>query len=240
MNRRKTAFWVLVVLAAALLIVLTFWAKRYYDYRYALEDHYYTVVPLGYDLTPQWANNSDGDPMERVTYYNLTCYNADGEARQLQGRVRVDMADLYPPGTFLRFSASRQLVIGQRALDEADVPAKALEKIREGYVPSTATTLDEYAQERAGQLGISCITDKSTLVYTYTYEDKAQAEDAAELLDPVYTAQFRTDQQAFPEVTAIFLEIRLEGETVVFSQKYDRRVVFDYEKELQIATHKNH
>jgi len=240
MRKRKPIFWVFAALAAALLVVFTFWAKRYYDYRYALEDHYYTVVPLDYDITPQWANDSDGNPVERVTYYNLTCYNADGEARELQGRVRVDMADLYPPGTFLRFSASRQLVIGQRALDEADIPLKALEKIRESYVPSSASTLDEYAQERTRLLGISCAANDSILIYTYIYQDKAQAEDATELLDPVYRTQFRADQEAFPELTAIFLEIRQEDGMAVFSQKYDRRVMFDYEKELQIATHKNH
>jgi len=135
MKWRKPVFWVLAAFAAALLIALTFWAKRYYDYRYALEDHYYTVVPLDYDITPQWANDADGQPVERVIYYDLTCYNADGEARQLTGRVRVEMADPYLPGTYLCFSASKQHVIGQRILDESDVPAKAMAKIKETYVP---------------------------------------------------------------------------------------------------------
>jgi len=228
--KKKPVFWVLAALAAVLLVAVTFWAKKYYDARYALEDHYYTVVPLDYDLTP-----GRNDFNDRITEYVLTCYNADGNARELDFEINIDAhnADLYPPGTFLRVSASRQIVLGRRAVDESDVPEKALEKIMEAYEPSSASSLVEYADERTRQLGISCAADNSTLIYTYTYEDKSLAEDAAELLDPMYQAQFRADQQARPELTTIFLEVKLEDGTEIFSQKYNQRVVFDYERESQ-------
>ena len=52
-----------------------------------------------------------------------------------------------------------------------------------------------------------------------------------DLLDPVYKSQFRTDKLTFPELTAIFLEINLTDGTVIYSQKYDKKVQFGYEKE---------
>jgi hypothetical protein len=71
------------------------------------------------------------------------------------------------------------------------------------------------------------------LIYTYIYgpDDKKAAEDAAELLDHAYRAQFRADKDALPELAAIYLEVKLAGGAAVFSQKYDKRVTFGYDKE---------
>ena len=238
MKKRKTALWiVLAVLALALVVAILFF-KRYYDYRYVLDDYYYTVVPLDYNITPY--RDTQGD---RVTDYTLECYNADGETRELDFSVLIDAhnSDLYPPGTFLKVSVSKQMVIGRRALDETSVPEKALEMIRINYTPTAASSLAQYADGRTRQLAaqetaslkISCIADGATLSYTYVYNSYAKelAEAAAQLLDPVYSVQFRTDKQAFSELTAIFLEIKLSDGTAVFSQKSDTRVTFDYENE---------
>jgi len=238
MKKRKIGRWiVLAVLAVALIVVILFF-KQYYDSRYVLDDYYYTVVPLDYDITPY--RDKQGD---RVTEYILECFNADGEAKELNFSVLIDAhnSDLYPPGTYLRVSVSKQLVIGRRALDETSVPEKALEMIRMAYAPAAASSLAQYAQERTRRLAAqdtpslktSCETDGAALIYTYVYsgDAKEQAETSAQLLDPVYSVQFRTDKQAVSELTAIFLDIRLSDGTVVFSQKYDTRVTFDYENE---------
>ena len=126
MYERKINLKIILIAVPVVAVIIAgiLWAKQYYDYRYALEDYYYAVVPLDYDITPVKANAGG----ELITYYALTFYNSDGEARELEGRVRINMHDLYPPGTYLEFSASKQFVIGQRALDEKDVPEKALKK----------------------------------------------------------------------------------------------------------------
>jgi len=237
MEKRKLNLKVILIAipVAAALIAGVLWAQKYYNNRYAFEGCYYGVVPLDYDLTPSIAE----DGMELVTYYNLTFYNADGEARELEGRVRTNMHDLYPPGTFLEFSVSKQLVIGQRAIDESGVPEKALEKIKANNPPSSAANLSEYADERTRQLSaktaplvnVSCAAGDNILTYTYIYGNAKSAEDMVEMLESVYKSQFRTDKLTFPELTAIFLEIKLEGGIVVFSQKYDQMVIFNYEME---------
>jgi len=230
--------WMLIALAAAIIVAVpvVIFAKRYYDARYVLDDHFYTVVPLDYDITPTL------DAGGRITDYTLTGYNADGEARELTFSVLIDAhkSDLYPPGTFIRMDVSKQLVIGRRAIDEAGIPEKAAEKIKAGFTPVSASSLPEYADERTGQLAakntasltVSCGADGSALNYVYTYVagERSAAEAAAELLDPVYCVQFRTDKDTFPGLIAIYLEIRLDDGATVFSQKYDTRVEFDYEK----------
>jgi len=235
--RRKTWLWIGITAVIIVMIPLVILAKRYYDYRYVLDDCFYTVVPLDYDITPH------RDRGGRLTEYTLTGYNADGEAGELSFPVLIDThkADLYPPGTYMMVSVSKQLVIGRRAVDKNDVPEKAMEKIRTGFAPSAASSPDEYAKERTGQLtavntiplNVSCIADGSVLVYTYVYAEDAKesAEAAAQLLDPVYSVQFRTDKDTIPELTAIILRIELAGGTIVYSQKYDTRVMFDYERD---------
>jgi uncharacterized protein YxeA len=245
MAKRKPIAKVIVVLAAvavlALLATAIVWFKQYYDYRYALEDYYYTVVPLDYDFTPTKSYNSNGEYMGMVSIYNLMCYNADGVERELEFRVLTDMHDLYPPGTYVKVSASRQWAIGKSALAESDVPEPALERIKAGFTASPASTLDEYADERTKQLRrrgtppaeVFCALSGNELVYTYIFgaDAKELAAESAELLDLVYKSQFRTDEETFPELDAIRLEIKLDDGTMVFSNRYDEKVRFGYELE---------
>jgi len=231
--------WVFIVLIAVVIVAVpvVLFLKQYYDNRYVLDDRFYSVVPLDYDITPY--RDEQGD---RVTDYTLTCYNADGEAREFSFTVLVDAhgSDLYPPGTYMRVDVSKQLVIGRRAVDEGSIPEKAKEGIAANFTPAFATSLEQYAEERTRQLAVqgtpaqtvSCIADGTTLVYAYTYSSagKELAQKTVDFLDPVYSVQFRADKQAYPELTAIFLEIKLDDGTEIFSQKYDTRVEFDYEK----------
>ena len=242
MKKRKPIIIASVVLAAALLAACVIWFKQYYDYRYALEDYYYTVVPLDYDFTPTISLNSDGKPTGALeSNYDLMCYNADGKARRLDFRVFLDMHDLYPPGTFLKVSASKQFATSKVALPEAEVPEKALEKIKETYAASSAASLAEYAEERTRILKArvstaaeaSCAANGTELIYTYVYS--ALAKETAlgdrELLDPVYKSQFRADKETFPELAAIQLIIKLDDGTEIFSKKYNEIVKFGYETE---------
>jgi len=230
---------VTIVLAAVLLAIGVLWFKQYYDYRYALEDYYYTKVPLDYDFTPTKAYNSEGEFMCLEKEYSLVCYSADGAERALEFRVSLDMQDLYPPGTYVRVSASRQWAIGKSALAETDVPETALKKIKENFKPSYASSLPEYADERTQQLNnrvvsaidVFCSSSENDLFYTYVYriKEKEMALDDSELLDPLYRSQFRTDKDTFPELESIYLIIKLDDGTEIFSKKYDERVKFGYE-----------
>jgi uncharacterized protein YxeA len=245
MSKQKPIMKICLVLAGVaavvVLVAVVLWFKQYYDNRYVLEDYYYTVVPLDYDFTPVKVYNESGSYMGLRSTYQLRCFSADGKERELEFTASLDMHDLYPPGTFVRVSASKQWATGKNAIAESDVPVTALTKIRAAYPTSTATSLTEYANERNQQLrerntpslDISCAVTENELVYTYTYSAGAKelAEEAAELLDPVYKSQFRTDKEAFPELAAIFLEIKLDDGTIVFTKKYNEIVRFGYELE---------
>ncbi|MCL2672225.1 MAG: YxeA family protein [Clostridiales bacterium] len=238
--KKKPVFWIISIVIAALVVLAAIWFKQYYDERYVVDDYYYTVIPLDYDYTPARALNSDGAHMGYQKEYRLVCYNANGDARELTFLAMLDFQELYPPGTYVRVSASKKNVVRQNALDKADVPAAALEKINESFTPSSASTLAEYAAEQSVRLRarntpsltVACAVDGTTLMYTYVYSTgaKEMAEAAAELQDFVYRAQFRTDSDLFPELSAIFLVIKLDDGTEIFSQKYDTRVTFAYDE----------
>ena len=247
MKKQKPKVNIIIIIAAVLfaipVIVGVLWFKQYYDNRYVLDDYYYTIVPLDYDFTPARMYNTDGGHMGYEKEYELICYNADGKEKELKFRAMLHFQELYPPGTYVRVSVSKTTVLRQNALAEADIPEAALQKIKENFTPSAASSLAEYADERTRQLAarntpsltITCsfAASENTLTYTYLYSAGARelAEAAVELQVPVYRAQFRTDKDTFPELTAIFLEIKLDDGTVIFSEKYDKRVVFNYDKE---------
>jgi uncharacterized protein YxeA len=238
---RKTILIIIAICGAALLVAGVFALKQYYDANYVVDDYYYTVVPLDYDITPVGSYDSAGELRDYEKTYDLPCYNADGGERQLQFRAIMSFQELYPPGMYVRVSVSKTTVLGQNAIAKEDIPGPALARIQENFVPSAATTLEEYAQERTRQLAarntpslkISCVVVGTPLVYTYTFSVDAKeiAEQDAILQDFVYRAQFRADQETLSELTAIFLEIKLDDGTVIFSQKYDQRVTFNFDLE---------
>jgi uncharacterized protein (TIGR01655 family) len=237
--KKKPVKWIVLAAAAVLIAAVAVWGKQYYDNRYVLADTFYTIVPPDYDYTPKISYSAKGAEMGLHTEYTLLCYNSDGKVREMTFRANLDFQELYPPGTYIKVEVSKMIVLRQKALAESDVPETALAKIKESYTPSAATTTEEYAAERTAQLAarntpslmIACAANENTLIYTYTYGAGAVelAQKMPVLLDPVYRAQFRTDQETFPELTAIFLEIKLNDGTVIFSQKYNEIVRFGYE-----------
>jgi uncharacterized protein YxeA len=237
---KKLVIGIIVGLVVLLIAAGVLWMKQYYDYNYALEDNYYVVVPLDWDVMPYDALDDKGNVMGLKASYELTGYSADGKARDLQFDVLLDMHDLYPPGTYIQVSASKRGVTSKVALDESQVPAAALALLKQGFKPSSAPTLAAYAEERSRQLSarntpsvkLSCELQESTLVYSYVYEPGARgmAEHDAKYISPIYKAQFRTDKQAFPELTAVFLEVKLADGTVILSEKHDTVVRFGYEQ----------
>ena len=236
---KKPVFWLSLIAAAALAVAGVIWAKQYYDTRYALEDYYYTVVPFDYDFTPTVSYSAKGKAMDLKANYGLACYNAQGRERKLEFIVFLNFHDLYPPGTYVKVSASKVWATDKSAVPITDVPEKALEKIKENYAPSSASSLAGYAGERTRILkarafpaaGASCALIETELVYTYIYGagEKETALGNVEFLDPVYKSQFRADKEAFPELTAIRLIIKLEDGTEIFSKKYNEKVKFSYE-----------
>lgn len=239
---RRRPRWLLPAMlaaAAALVVVLATTLKGYYDARYVEDRAYYTVIPRDYDYTPHRVLDSQGVERDWACDYLLTCYDADGAARELEFRAMLRYQELYPPGTYVRVSVSQASVLGQRALDRSEVPEEALERLDVIYQPTTAATLPDYALEQSGylsrretpSLGIGCRAEGDALVYTYTYDAQARelAEDAAVALDLAYRAQFRADKDACPGLSAIYLEVRLSDGTLLFTQKYDRRVTYGYD-----------
>lgn len=121
----------LLILAAVLLLVAgAFQAKRYYNNRYVVSDHYYTRIPLDEESTEDsWLVDADGVKQAKGKEYRLTAYNDRGEAREVTFTQSGSAGDYYAPGTWLVLQTSPTLVVGVSTTEEAQVPAAAREKI---------------------------------------------------------------------------------------------------------------
>ena len=134
--KKKTLLGIVLAVGAVLLIAVAVWGKQYYTDRYVGAD-YYAMVPLDYDMTPVPVKTMDGKEIGTAIAYKLTAYNEQGEAKSVEFRVNdpdgsISRGEVPPqPGTFLLVKASKQLVVGWSVIAESEMPAKALEGIRE-------------------------------------------------------------------------------------------------------------
>jgi len=115
---------------AVLLVAVALWGRQYYTDRYVGAD-YYAMVPLDYDVTPETICDDGGNEVDTGKIFELTAYNAQGEAREVWFMARGDDADKMPqPSAFLLISASKQIVVGWSVVEEGEVPGGALERMR--------------------------------------------------------------------------------------------------------------
>jgi len=135
--KKKPFFWIILVVAVALITMVAVWGKQYYDNRYVGSD-YYAMVPLDYDMTPVAMRNKDGkETGDYGINYTLTAYNEQGESKTVSFTVynpesAYSRGEIQPqPGTYLWISASKQIVVRWKATIESDVPENVLKLIKE-------------------------------------------------------------------------------------------------------------
>jgi len=131
----RTILIVMTVLVVAGVVLGVTWGKRYYEDRYAGTD-YYAMIPLDFAMTEVPMRNMEGKEVGTGIEYTLTAYNEEGEAKSVWFDVitpdtDISRGEIPPrPGEFLRIKASKTLVNGWSLINESDVPAKALAKIK--------------------------------------------------------------------------------------------------------------
>lgn len=122
---------ILITLIAVIMIGVAgaLWVKNYYDSRYVGQD-YYTVVPADEPVALGDLLDSEGNPADTGYSYELVGYDTDLNRRVLEFDMRADSDDgLYQPGTYLKVSASKQIVLNEAVINESEVPTEILEKL---------------------------------------------------------------------------------------------------------------
>ncbi len=122
---------ILITLIAVIMIGVAgaLWVKNYYDSRYVGQD-YYTVVPADEPVALGDLLDSEGNPADTGYSYELVGYDTDLNRRVLEFDKRADSNDgLYQPGTYLKVSASKQIVLNEAVINESEVPTEILEKL---------------------------------------------------------------------------------------------------------------
>ncbi|NLH71091.1 MAG: DUF1093 domain-containing protein [Brooklawnia sp.] len=126
---KKQSVIVAVIVIALLVLAGVVWAKQYYDSRYIGQD-YYTVVPLDEPVAVTDLLDSSGNPVDKGYAYKLVGFDTDLNRRVLEFDKRSTTLDgLYQPGTYLRVSASAQIVLNETVIQRSDVPPQILEKL---------------------------------------------------------------------------------------------------------------
>jgi uncharacterized protein (TIGR01655 family) len=125
----------IVLLAMTVFFVTAFdWGLRYYESRYMGED-YFAVIPLDYDMTSVPQYSMKGREVGTGINYTLAAYNGKGEPKTVTFTVhdidsRVSFGERQPqPGMYLRISASKQIVVRWRVVEQSDIPETALAQI---------------------------------------------------------------------------------------------------------------
>ena len=122
----------IVILAAVLLVVAgAFCAKAYYNDRYVVSGCYYTQVPEDEVNEDSWLVDKDGARQAEGKSYELMGYNEQGEQREVYFTKSGSAQDYYAPGTYIKVSMSKTIVLGVEVVGEQSVPQLALEKIQE-------------------------------------------------------------------------------------------------------------
>ena len=121
---------IITILAIAIVICATFWAKGYYNDRYVVSDSYYTQIPLDEKNEDSWLVDASGVKQEKGKEYNLIGYNKDGEEKEVSFKLKGTAENYYEPGTYIKVNTSKSLTLGTAVITENDVPKNALEKIK--------------------------------------------------------------------------------------------------------------
>ena len=121
---------IITILAIAIVICATFWAKGYYNDRYVVSDSYYTQIPLDEKNEDSWLVDAGGVKQEKGKEYNLIGYNEDGEEKEVSFKLKGTAENYYEPGTYIKVNTSKSLTLGTAVVTENDVPKNALEKIK--------------------------------------------------------------------------------------------------------------
>jgi len=130
MKWKKLLFCIVTAVAAAFIIIVVLWGKRYYEDRYVGRD-YFTIVPHDFDATPETMYGMNGNEVGYGKTYKLTAYNERGESKEIEFNVYADRNNFPQPGDFLIVKASKQIVVGWNITDKNEIPESALTMINE-------------------------------------------------------------------------------------------------------------
>jgi uncharacterized protein (TIGR01655 family) len=121
----------IIIALIVILIVIGFVGikgKEYYDDRYVGTD-YYLQIPVDQDMTLETMHSNNGEDVGTGKEYKLIAYNEDGESKTVEFSVYGDETALLKPGTYLKVTASNQIVLKEKIISREEVPDQALSLI---------------------------------------------------------------------------------------------------------------
>lgn len=127
----KSAKWVMGLIIVSIVGVGAYYAGNYYNDRYVGED-YYTKIPSNTNLELEDIKDQEGVVQATGYEYKLAGYNTQLQKRTLEfSQHATKVEDLYQPGTYLKISVSKQIVLSEEVVNASAVPTQILELLQD-------------------------------------------------------------------------------------------------------------
>lgn len=121
----------LVVFVVVILVVLGYSSKKYYENRYVGED-YYAQVPMDASTELETLYDDRGNEAGMGKEYELKAYNEQGKERIAAFPVHDSLGQkALEPGSFVKLSLSKTIVVKHQAVAKEEVPEKVLKILEE-------------------------------------------------------------------------------------------------------------
>ncbi|MGP6452581.1 YxeA family protein [Streptococcus dysgalactiae subsp. equisimilis] len=122
----------MIILAFFAIGLSAFWAKQYYNNRYLVDDYYYTQVPLDTVNEDSYLKDEKGKAIKNLPgkEYELYGYSKSGKKIEVYFTFRGTKENYPIPGAYIQVERSKTITLGQRIIEEKDVPEKALNQIK--------------------------------------------------------------------------------------------------------------
>lgn len=128
---KKTTLYIIAVVLIGLGAFVAIKGKDYYEHRYVGTD-YYVQIPSNQDMEVEDILDSNGKKQAVGKNYRLTGYDAKGNEKVLDFSVTGEQ-HLLKPNTFLKISASEEIVLKIYSIEKSEIPPTALEKIQKNH-----------------------------------------------------------------------------------------------------------
>lgn len=121
---------IIIIILTLFIGFLVLKGKEYYNDRYVEDSIYYVYVPQSQSIEIEDLKDSSGNVVDKGKNYSFIGLNEKGEKKKLEFSYSTeDSKKLIQPGSYLKISSSKTIVLGQEVILESQVPVQIFDEI---------------------------------------------------------------------------------------------------------------
>ena len=124
---KKKLFGVLLVFLLGFGVIQ---AKNYYDDRYVADEIYYVRIPDSQSIEIEDLLDDSGKVVDKGKSYKFIGMSEAGITKEVAFSFTTkDPSKLLQPGTYLKVTSSKTIVLGQSVISKSEVPSSIVDKL---------------------------------------------------------------------------------------------------------------